>query len=188
MDDLLIEEQSGVKGAFVGNASRDLQPSVREVMFDPNNVAYGKAKGMVILRTVDLYCVVMLKLTENLDQEGFWKEFFECVGEFEAASSSHVKNNANILKINLSNHLPQWILAAVGCSYSLNIFSSDNLSKPLKESSRPREKNVYNIGISSIFEDGINRLYNTLLESFFQVIRDIEALYLSFRNLISTFE
>ena len=54
------------------------------------------------------------------------------VGEFEAAILSHVKNLPNVLKTNLSNYLPQWILAAVGGSfYSVFSFTFDKTDKAI---------------------------------------------------------
>ena len=53
-------------------------------MFDTNNLNYAKLKQMVVITSVDLYCLVVLELTGKLDEKQFWKEFIECSGEFEA--------------------------------------------------------------------------------------------------------
>jgi hypothetical protein len=85
IDQATSEELVAVKGAFVGNASREKEPSCRGSMFDSNNIAYAKLKQMVLLRSVDLYCVVLLMLLRTLNVAEFWEKFFACAGEFDAA-------------------------------------------------------------------------------------------------------
>jgi hypothetical protein len=85
IDQPMSEELVAVKGAFVGNASREKEPSSRGSMFDANNVEYAKLKQMVLMRSVDLYCVVLLTLLRTLNAAEFWEKFFACSGEFDAA-------------------------------------------------------------------------------------------------------
>jgi hypothetical protein len=85
-----IDEASGdllteVKGVFVGNASRENEPSARGAMFDSNNLDYAKFKRMVLLRASDLYCLVLLAKLDKLQRDEFWSEFYGCVGLFDAA-------------------------------------------------------------------------------------------------------
>jgi len=40
---------------------------------------------MVLMRSVDLYCVVLLALLKKLNVEKFWDKFLACSGEFDAA-------------------------------------------------------------------------------------------------------
>ncbi len=85
MDHTTSEDLVAVKGAFVGNASRENEPSSRGSMFDSNNIDYAKLKQMVLMRSMDLYCVVLLALVGMLNVEKFWAKFFDCSGEFDAA-------------------------------------------------------------------------------------------------------
>jgi hypothetical protein len=84
-----IEEVSSnllteVKGVFVGNASRENEPCTRSSMFDPNNLEYAKFKRMVLLRSMDLYCIVLLSILGKLQTNEFWNEFFLSDGVFDA--------------------------------------------------------------------------------------------------------
>jgi len=85
MDDAVSSDLAEVKGAFVGNAARDKAPIDRGQMFDENNLQYAKLKRMVLLRSVDLYWIVMLELLGGLDKQMFWSEFFTTSGYFDAA-------------------------------------------------------------------------------------------------------
>jgi len=84
IDEAMSDELATVKGVFVGNAAREKHPSTRGAMFDTNNLNYAKLKQMVVITSVDLYCLAVLELTGKLDKKQFWKEFTECSGEFEA--------------------------------------------------------------------------------------------------------
>ncbi len=86
IDEAVSAELVQVKGAFIGNSARDKHPDERAAMFDINNLDYAKLKQMVILRSADLYCLVLLQLIGALDAKQFWKEFFRCVGDFDAAN------------------------------------------------------------------------------------------------------
>lgn len=85
LDEAMSDELATVKAAFVGNAAREKHPSARGPMFDTNNLNYAKLKQMVLISSVDLYCLVVLELTGKLDTREFWREFMECIGEFDAA-------------------------------------------------------------------------------------------------------
>lgn len=80
------EELVAVKGAFVGNASREKAPSSRGSMFDSNNAKYAELEKMVLMCSMDLYCVVLLALLGTLNVDEFWQKFFACSGEFDAAA------------------------------------------------------------------------------------------------------
>jgi hypothetical protein len=86
IDEAVSAELVEVKGAFIGNSSRDKHPEERGAMFEGNNLDYAKLKQIVSLRSTDLYCLVLLQLIGALDVKQFWKEFFQCAGEFDAAN------------------------------------------------------------------------------------------------------
>jgi hypothetical protein len=84
MDEAVSSELAEAKGAFVGNAARDQPPADRGEMFDDNNLQYAKLKRMVLLRSVDLYWMVVLELLGRLNKQSFWSEFFTTIGYFNA--------------------------------------------------------------------------------------------------------
>lgn len=84
IDDAVSAELASVKGAFIGNSAREKHPDERGAMFDANNLDYAKLKQMTILRSPDLYCLVLLQIIGVLNAKEFWNEFFECAGEFDA--------------------------------------------------------------------------------------------------------
>jgi hypothetical protein len=85
IDEAMSDELATVKGVFVGNAAREKHPSARGAMFDTNNLNYAKLKQMVVISSLDLYCLVVLELIGKLDKKQFWQEFIECAGEFDGA-------------------------------------------------------------------------------------------------------
>jgi hypothetical protein len=85
MDDAVSSDLAEVKGAFVGNAARDKAPTDRSGMFDENSLQYAKLKRMVLLRSMDLYWMVVLELLGRLDKQMFWSELFATIGYFNAA-------------------------------------------------------------------------------------------------------
>ena len=86
MDQAVAETLADVKGLFIGNAGRESEPAGRGDMFDTNSTTFAKLKKMALLRSMDLYCIVVLKLLHKLDCGKFWKEFFGTEGAFEAAA------------------------------------------------------------------------------------------------------
>jgi hypothetical protein len=52
-------------------------------LFDVNSLEFAKVKQMVIIRTVDIYCHVLMALLGKFDRGKFWKLFFSCSGEFD---------------------------------------------------------------------------------------------------------
>jgi hypothetical protein len=82
MDETSGELLAHVKGVFVGNASREDAPPRNDAMFDANNLEYARFKQMVIVRSLDLYCVVLLEGLGKLNKEEFWRELFNCAGSF----------------------------------------------------------------------------------------------------------
>ena len=85
IDQVTSDELVTVKGAFLGNGSREKEPSSRGSMFESNNIDYAKLKQMVLMRSVDLYCLVLLALLKMLNADEFWDRFFACSGEFDAS-------------------------------------------------------------------------------------------------------
>ena len=88
VDEVEAGEQVAVKGIFIGNAARNSLPPTRdEKLFEPNGEDYAaNRKGFVILRSMDLFCLVLLKLTGSFDSGDFWKRFFGCTGTFDASA------------------------------------------------------------------------------------------------------
>jgi hypothetical protein len=85
MDEAIAQEGNNVKGIFVGNAARTQSPATREAhLFEENNEKFAVLRDIAILRTMDVYCLVLLKITDQLDQSSFWQELFELKGQFDA--------------------------------------------------------------------------------------------------------
>ena len=73
-----------IKGIFVGNADRESDPTTRPIeIFDSNNLSYAVFKKMIVLRSMDLYCLVVLKMTDRLTD--LWDELLAGVGTFDAS-------------------------------------------------------------------------------------------------------
>lgn len=85
MDEAVAEKNVSVKGIFVGNAARNDEPQTRGKLFEKNNEDYAILKEIVILRTMDLFCLSVLKRLNLLVVDAFWNEFFACKGSFDAA-------------------------------------------------------------------------------------------------------
>lgn len=85
MDEAILKEQAMVKGIFVGNAGRKEEPQNRKLLFENNGEEFADLKGVVILRAMDLFCLVVLKNLNLLNTVEFWNEFFNCKGTFDAA-------------------------------------------------------------------------------------------------------
>jgi hypothetical protein len=86
MDQAIAEKLADVKGIFIGNACRESEPADRGEMFDVNITTFAELKKMALLRSVDLYSIVVLALLDKLDRGKFWKELFGSVGAFDAAA------------------------------------------------------------------------------------------------------
>ena len=84
MDEANADENIQVKGIFVGNAARNDTPQIRGKLFEKNNENYALIKEIVIVRSMDLYCLTVLKLLDKLDVAGFLKELYACKGSFDA--------------------------------------------------------------------------------------------------------
>lgn len=84
MDEAVAENNFTVKGIFVGNAARNDEPQTRGKLFEKNNEDYAVIKGMVIVRSMDLFCLSILKQLGLFDAVAFWKEFYECKGALDA--------------------------------------------------------------------------------------------------------
>ena len=84
VDEVDANEQIPVKGIFVGNASRSAEPQTRDSLFEPNSEKYAQTKGFVILRSMDLFCLVLLKQVSTLDLDEMWKRIYACQGSFDA--------------------------------------------------------------------------------------------------------
>jgi hypothetical protein len=85
MDEATSEEHIVFKGVFVGNAARKDEPLSRGNLFDHNSNEYAKVKEMTTMRAMDLYCLVLMQTLGMLNEGEFWKEFFECKGQFDAS-------------------------------------------------------------------------------------------------------
>ena len=85
MDEVNAAEGVSVKGIFVGNGGRNDEPQNRANLFEPNCEGYAQTKDIVILRSMDLFCLVVLKQLGMLDAKGLWKGLFECRGSFDTA-------------------------------------------------------------------------------------------------------
>jgi hypothetical protein len=82
MDETNARESIVVKGIFIGNSARNDEPVSRGKLFEKNNEDYAVIKDIVILRSLDLFCLSILKQLGSLDLEAFWKEFYVCKGTF----------------------------------------------------------------------------------------------------------
>lgn len=86
VEELAGEALKEVKGMFVGNADRENDLARRQLeVFDANNLSYAVFKTMVVLRSMDLYCVVVLKMTGRLAISEFWEDLFSGVGTLDAS-------------------------------------------------------------------------------------------------------
>lgn len=85
MDEANAAKSVPVKGIFVGNGGRNDEPQNRGNLFEPNCEGYAQTKDIVILRTMDLFCLVVLKQLDRLETNGLWKGLFDCRGSFDAA-------------------------------------------------------------------------------------------------------
>jgi hypothetical protein len=85
MDEVNASERISVKGILVGNGGRNDEPQNRGKLFEPNCEGYAQTKDIVILRSMDLFCLVVLKQLDRLDAKGLWKGIFDCRGSFDAA-------------------------------------------------------------------------------------------------------
>ena len=85
MDEAIAQEGNNVKGIFVGNAGLTQSPATREAhLFEENNEKFAMLRDIAILRAMDLYCLVLLKIMDQLDQSSFWQKLFESKGQFDA--------------------------------------------------------------------------------------------------------
>ena len=82
MDEANASESIVVKGVFIGNSARNDEPRLRGKLFEKNIEDYAVIKDIVILRSMDLFCLSILKQLGLLDVAAFWKEFYGCKGAF----------------------------------------------------------------------------------------------------------
>jgi hypothetical protein len=82
MDEANARESIVVKGIFIGNSARNDEPASRGNLFEKNNEEYAVIKDIVILRSMDLFCLSILKQLGLLDIDAFWKELYGCKGAF----------------------------------------------------------------------------------------------------------
>jgi hypothetical protein len=82
MDEANARESVVVKGIFVGNSARNDEPASRGKLFEKNNENYAVIKDIVILRSMDFFCLSILKQLGLLDVDIFWKEFYSSKGAF----------------------------------------------------------------------------------------------------------
>ncbi len=83
MDEANARENITVKGIFIGNGGRTVEPQTRGKLFEKNSEDYAVIKEVVVLRSMDLFCLTILKLLTLLDVTKLWKEFYECKGSFD---------------------------------------------------------------------------------------------------------
>jgi len=86
MDEVNHEENLVVKGIFVGNAARNDEPQNRGTLFEDNIEKYAEIKDIVILRSMDVFCFVVLKILNLVDTSQLWKEIFDCKGRLDASN------------------------------------------------------------------------------------------------------
>ena len=85
MEALASEQLTEIKGIFVGNAARESDPRTRkEAIFDQNNLDYAVFKKMVVLRSMDLYCLALLAIARPGTLKDFWDDLFSAAGGFTA--------------------------------------------------------------------------------------------------------
>ena len=85
MEALASEQLTEIKGIFVGNAARESDPRTRkEAIFDQNNLDYAVFKKMVVLRSMDLYCLALLAIARPGTLKDFWDDLFSAAGGFAA--------------------------------------------------------------------------------------------------------
>lgn len=83
--DLAIERNGqDVKGIFIGNSNRSAEPKKRENLFEKSSANLADVRKIVIIRTLDLLCLVVLQMLGKLDQTKLWNEIFQCAGQFNA--------------------------------------------------------------------------------------------------------
>jgi hypothetical protein len=86
IEEIASDALKEIKGIFVGNADRESDPTTRQIeIFDSNNLSYAVFKKMIVFRSMDLYCLVVLKMTDRLAVPDLWDELFSGVGTFNAA-------------------------------------------------------------------------------------------------------
>jgi hypothetical protein len=80
------EGRKAFKGLFVGNAGRTEEPRLREqLLFEESSLGLARARGCVVLRALDLYCLVVLAKLDRLDRNAFWKQFFDSKGALDCS-------------------------------------------------------------------------------------------------------
>jgi len=84
IDEVIAQENTQVKGMFVGNAGRNDEPSTRGNLFEKNNENFAKIRDIVILRSMDLYCITILKHLSKIDVNVLWPEIYGSKGAFDA--------------------------------------------------------------------------------------------------------
>jgi len=84
MDEAIAQDNIPVKGIFVGNSARNDEPQSRGKLFEKNNEDYAVVKEIVIVRSMDLFCLSILKQLDLLDTATFWREFYGCKGSLDA--------------------------------------------------------------------------------------------------------
>jgi len=85
MDEANALENIVVKGIFLGNSGRNHELQNRGNLFEKNNEHYAIIKDIVIVRSMDLFCLVVLKQLGLLDVAALWKEFYGCKGRLDCS-------------------------------------------------------------------------------------------------------
>lgn len=83
MDEVIANENIPVKGVFIGNSARNDVPMSRGKLFEKNIEDYAIIRDIVILRSMDLFCLTILKQCDLLDDNSFWKDFFASKGALD---------------------------------------------------------------------------------------------------------
>lgn len=84
MDEANASENIQVKGLFVGNSARNDPPTSRSMLFDSNSEDYAVLKEITVLRSMDLFCLTILKRLKLIDVDSVWSEIYRCKGSFNA--------------------------------------------------------------------------------------------------------
>jgi hypothetical protein len=84
MDEANASDHIAVKGVFIGNSARNDELSSRGKLFETNCEDYANIKDIVIVRSMDIFCLVILKQLDLLKVGVFWEELFACKGILDA--------------------------------------------------------------------------------------------------------
>jgi hypothetical protein len=74
-----------LKAFSSGMPARKNPPKERPTkLFEANNERFAVLRNITILRSIDLYCITLLRLLGKLDASGFWQRCFSTNGSFDA--------------------------------------------------------------------------------------------------------